>query len=87
MEMVDEMIPGKRVVVPFGPKRLYTALIFETDVAPLKGHAPKEIAYVLDSVPVVTSLQLEFWFWVSQYYMCGLGMVMTAALPNAMRLS
>lgn len=87
LEMVDEMIPGKRVVVPFGPKRLYTALIFETDVAPLKGHTPKEIAYVLDSVPVVTSLQLEFWLWVSQYYMCGLGMVMTAALPNAMRLS
>ena len=32
---------------------------------------------------MVTEKQLEHWQWISSYYMCSLGEVMRAAMPNA----
>ncbi|GAB5538007.1 MAG: primosomal protein N' [Salibacteraceae bacterium] len=86
-DMLEEIIPGKRVVVPFGPKRLYTALVYKIDTQPTKGHQPKEVHYLLDDEPIITGQQFQFWEWIAEYYMCGLGSVMLTALPSAMRLS
>lgn len=36
---------------------------------------------VLDATPIVTPAQLQLWKWMSTYYMCSLGDVMSAALP------
>lgn len=86
-DIVDEVLPGKRVVVPFGPKRLYSAIVYQVDVQPSKGTKPRPIAYVLDDEPIVTEEQLRFWEWMANYYMCGLGAIMIAALPGSIRLS
>ncbi|GGG59849.1 replication restart helicase PriA [Bizionia arctica] len=78
--------PGMRVSVPFGKAKIYTALVFN-----IHGNEPlvydaKEIHQILDDEVVVTEKQLEHWQWISEYYMCTLGDVMRASLPNAFLL-
>ncbi len=77
---------GIRVAVPFGKRKIYTAIVADVhQKAPLQYEA-KEIHQILDESPVVTIKQLEFWQWISNYYMCSLGEVMKAALPSALIL-
>ncbi len=85
--LVGELETGKRVVVPFGKRRYYAALIYKMNVQLPQGTKPKDIAYVMDDVPVVTDEQLNFWEWMAHYYMTGLSSVMNTALPNAMKIS
>ncbi|MEQ9230143.1 MAG: DEAD/DEAH box helicase, partial [Cyclobacteriaceae bacterium] len=78
---------GSRVIVQFGPKKIYTGL-----VANLKNNAPsidhpKEIIEVLDEYPIVTKIQIEFFGWLANYYMCTIGEVMNAAIPSGLKLS
>lgn len=85
--MMAEVTIGKRVVVPFGPKRFYSAIVYQLEALPAKGTKPRQIAYVLDNLPIITALQVAMWEWLAHYYMCGLGSVMNTALPGSMRLS
>lgn len=86
-EMNDTVTVGKRVVVQFGKSKLYTAIIATiSEMAPEKYEA-KYIIEVLDDLPVVTEQQLQFWNWLSEYYMCTIGEVMNAALPSALKLA
>ncbi|MFD2871310.1 primosomal protein N' [Mucilaginibacter ximonensis] len=78
---------GKRVVVQFGKSKLYTAIVSGiSEQAPEKYEA-KYILEILDDRPVVTDQQLQFWKWLSEYYMCFEGEVMNAALPSALKLA
>ncbi len=87
IELEEELAVGKRVVVQFGKKRLYTALIYIIhNIKPLE-YTPKPIISVLDDMPIVMVKQLSFWQWISSYYMCSIGEVMNAALPAALKLS
>lgn len=76
---------GKRAVVPFGKKKLYTAII-----ANLHNNKPnfdfKEIYQIIDSEPIVNSIQLSFWQWIALYYMCTIGEVYKAAVPSGLKL-
>ena len=40
----------------------------------------RPVISVLDPFPVVNEIQLKFWLWISEYYMCSIGEVMKAAL-------
>lgn len=78
--------PGTRVVVPLMKKevrgivlREHTEPIEEAFVAKIK-----PILSVSETAPVVTPEQLALWQWMSSYYMCTLGEVMAAALPNGL---
>ncbi|WP_452223444.1 replication restart helicase PriA [Lacinutrix chionoecetis] len=74
---------GMRVSVPFGKTKIHTGLVGAIHTnAPLIYEA-KEIHQILDETPIVTQKQLEFWQWIAKYYMCTVGEVMRAALPNA----
>lgn len=77
---------GKRVVVQFGARKMYTALIGRIHDSEPELHKPKPILEVLDDDPVVNPRNIEFWKWVSQYYMCALGEVMNAAMPQGLKL-
>lgn len=44
----------------------------------------RPITKIIDTTPIVTDTQLYLWQWMSQYYMCTLGEVMTAALPGGL---
>jgi len=86
-EMNSAVAVGKRVVVQFGKSKLYTAIIASIgNLAPEKYQA-KYIIELLDDRPVVTDLQLQFWQWMAEYYMCNNGEVMSAALPSALKLA
>jgi len=78
--------PGMRVAVPFGKSKIYTGIVFAVhNNAPL-GYETKAIDQILDESPIITPFQLKHWQWMASYYMCTLGEVMRAALPNAFLL-
>jgi primosomal protein N' (replication factor Y) len=86
-EMNGQVAIGKRVVVQFGKSKLYTAIILSIgEKAPDKYEA-KYLLEVLDTEPVVNTLQLHFWQWLADYYLCNIGDVMNAALPSALKLA
>ncbi|MCR4827880.1 MAG: primosomal protein N' [Bacteroidales bacterium] len=85
-EYNDVIAVGQRVVVQFGSKRLYAALVRRVhDEVP--GYTTKYVLSILDLEPIVGSHQFAFWDWMASYYMCYAGDVMAVALPSAFRLS
>ena len=72
-----------RVAVPFGKSKIYTALVYKIHKNPPVAYEAKTIHQILDDKPLVTKKQLQHWQWISEYYMCSLGEVMRAAMPNA----
>lgn len=78
--------PGMRVVVQFGAKKYYAALVCAlTDSAPLNIDI-KEVIQVLDEEPVLLARNFELWQWIARYYCCTLGDVFRAAIPTGLRL-
>jgi primosomal protein N' (replication factor Y) len=84
--MQGKLRPGQRVVVQFGKQRIYSGLVYKTDVPPPSAYSVKPILEQIDDIPVVTSRQFKLWEWMAEYYRCTLGEVMVAALPSALRL-
>ena len=76
---------GVRVVVPFGKSKKYVGLVLAVHGNEPQGVTVKEIETVLDTAPIVTTLQLDFWRWIAHYYMCPLGDVFKAAFPAGMK--
>ncbi|GAC1308844.1 MAG: primosomal protein N' [Mucilaginibacter sp.] len=86
-EMNDAVMVGKRVVVQFGKSKLYTAIIADISNRAPEKYQAKYVIELLDDNPVVSEWQLQFWQWLSEYYMCNMGEVMNAALPSALKLA
>ncbi|MBR6589318.1 MAG: primosomal protein N', partial [Bacteroidaceae bacterium] len=85
--MEGEVQVGSRVIVPFGQKKFYTAIVIRLHNTPPEGdYQVKPVTEVLDPHPIVTPAQLAFWQWVAEYYLCTLGDVYKAALPSGMKL-
>ena len=85
-EMEEKVQIGCRVVVPFGRKKFYTAIVTNVHYAAPEGYETKDIEEVLDSTPVLLPKQFEFWEWLASYYLCTLGDVCKAAIPSGMKL-
>lgn len=85
-EYNDYIAVGQRVVVQFGAKHLYSAIVrrVHEDVPQYK---VKYILSILDSNPIVNNQMFLFWEWIADYYMCYVGDVMAVALPSAFRLA
>lgn len=77
---------GQRVVVQFGAKRLYSALVRRVHNQ-VPEYNTKYILSILDLEPIVGEQQFKFWEWMASYYMCYPGDVMAVAIPSAYRLS
>jgi primosomal protein N' (replication factor Y) (superfamily II helicase) len=86
-ELQAEIAPGKRVVVPFGRKKIYTALVHDLTRENNSTVEVKSILSVIDAHPVVFPVQFTFWEWMAAYYMCTPGEVMNAALPSGFKLA
>ena len=75
------------MVVHFGKKRFYTAIVSEVyDTPPKTDYEIKEIFAVLDATPILRRPQLRFWQWMANYYLCKLGDVYKAALPSGLKI-
>ena len=77
---------GYRVLVPFGRKKFYTAIVVMAhDIEP-QGYNVKEILALLDDGPILRHPQLKFWQWIADYYLCTVGEVYKAALPSGLKV-
>lgn len=85
-EFENQVKPGTRVVVSFGKRRLYAALVYKLHHQKPEGFQVKEILQIIDESPVVLPQQFSLWEWISTYYMCSLGEVMKAALPSGLKM-
>ncbi|MCF8351494.1 MAG: primosomal protein N' [Bacteroidales bacterium] len=86
-ELNETVRNGQRVVVQFGKKKIYTGIVFNIHENPPKSYQVKYILSVLDLYPVVNEIQMEFWRWISEYYMSSMGEVMNTALPSSLKLA
>lgn len=77
---------GFRVAVPFGKQKIYTAIVSRIHQVAPQTYEPKSIVMIMDEAPVVTSTQLNFWKWMSSYYMCTQGEILRASLPAALMI-
>ncbi|MBU2018021.1 MAG: primosomal protein N' [Bacteroidetes bacterium] len=78
---------GTRVIVPFGKSKLVTGIIVKFHEIPPQKYVAKYVEHFLDDQPIVTGKQIQFWHWMSQYYMAPIGDVMSAALPSNLKLA
>ncbi|HBG04109.1 MAG: primosomal protein N' [Geobacteraceae bacterium GWC2_58_44] len=76
-------VAGKRVLVPFG-RRKVTGYLLGDAVA--TGAELKELLEVLDEEPLFTGPELEFYRWIANYYLHPLGEVIKMALPAGINL-
>ena len=84
--MMPEIQPGMRVLVPFGGKKIYTGIVFELhDNAP-ENFVAKEIISILDDKPILPQEQIDFWNWLSEYYLCNLGEIYRFSFPSSLKL-
>jgi len=85
-ELISHIQPGMRVLVPFGGKKIYTGIVFELhDNAP-ENFVAKEVISILDDKPILPEEQINFWNWLSEYYLCGLGEIYRFAFPSSLKL-
>lgn len=86
-DLEKAVVPGCRVIVHFGRKKYYTAIVTEVHSRePKSQYEMKEVFALLDPTPVLRRPQLRFWQWISSYYLCALGDVYKAALPSGLKL-
>ena len=85
-EHMGELAVGSRVLVPFGRRKMYTAIVLLSHDKEPVGYQVKEVAAVLDEKPVLRHPQLKLWQWIADYYLCNLGEVYKAALPSGLKV-
>jgi len=76
----QEVAIGKRVLVPFGKRRLTGYIVEVSDLRPCD--EIKEIKEVLDPEPLFNEEDLKFYRWISQYYIYPLGKALSEILPG-----
>lgn len=85
-QMMGQAKIGHRVIVPFGRKKSYTAIITSISSIPPEGYEVKDLIMVLDDYPIIKHPQLKFWEWISDYYLCTPGDVYKAAVPAGLKI-
>ena len=82
----DFIKKGVRVAVPFGKNKVYTGIVYKIHHNAPTAYDAKSIHSILDEFPVINLYQFELWEWMSSYYLCSMGEIMRAAVPNAFLL-
>ena len=81
----DQVLPGARVLVPFGnSQKSGTVLSLELKPSVLE-HKIKEIASVTPEISLVGPKMLELLSWVHRYYGSSMGKVLRCAIPASVR--
>jgi len=85
-EWQEKIHAGMRVIVPFGKKKMYTAIVYLVHTKAPERYEAKEISFLLDDKPILRHPQIKFWEWLSTYYQACLGDVYQSAVPAGMKL-
>ncbi len=90
-EVAGALIPGVRVMVPLGRRRMTGYVVSPPAPLPAEGTPPaggvgpaslKDVIRILDEEPVLTGEMIALTRWVADYYCCGWGEAIRAALPG-----
>jgi primosomal protein N' (replication factor Y) len=81
-EIASDIRPGVMVTVHFGGRNLYSGIVCSIHDKQPEIKNVKPIISVAYKIPLINAFQLKLWFWISEYYLCGEGEVMKAAIPS-----
>lgn len=88
-EHLGAVEPGRRVEVPFGKgNRLQEGYVVEVEPEALaegRKFRLKAVKRIVDTEPLVTGELFELARWISRYYVCPLGQVLSAMVPAAVK--
>lgn len=85
-EMVGKIEIGMRVLVPFRGKKINTGIVADIHNENLETVKPREVISVLDDFPILPKEQIDFWNWLSEYYLCNLGEIYRFSFPGSLKL-
>ncbi|MFW2136547.1 replication restart helicase PriA [Chryseobacterium sp. TY4] len=85
-DLLNEIQLGMRVLVQFGGKKIYTGIVWDLHQNEPETFVPKDIINILDQKPILPIQQIEFWNWLSDYYLCNLGEIYRFAFPSSLKL-
>ena len=83
----DRIKTGQRAIVQLGDRKVLTGVVVRIHNQPPKEYEAKYILDLLDEFASVNDVQLRFFRWMADYYMCTAGEVLNAALPAGLKLS
>ncbi|MBN2711104.1 MAG: primosomal protein N' [Planctomycetes bacterium] len=84
-ELTGRVLPGARVTVPFGHRRINGFCVEVTEESPIDEGKLKNISKVGSEDELVPPDLLSLTKWIASYYCSGWGTVLTAAVPSAVR--
>ena len=75
---------GHRVIVPWGKKGFRTGIVAKASdqIPPNRSYNLKPVVGFVDSFPMISPHEIDFWQWIAKYYLCTLGEVMSQAIPS-----
>lgn len=76
---------GDAVAVQFGPRNIYTGIVWRLHDERPNAKRIKPIGRRLYDHPLLDAQQMRLWEWMADYYMCTLGEVMRMALPSLIK--
>lgn len=82
-EMQPAVAVGKRVFVPFGPRRVVGYVVGLSDEADVKDL--KSIDRVIDVEPILSAEMLDLTKWIKENYFCSWGEAIEAAIPGGIK--
>lgn len=85
-ELMGEVQVGCRVAVQLGKRKLYAGIVQHIHESKPLAYEVKDILSLIDSKPLVSARQLNFWQWIADYYLCTIGEVLTAVLPSGLKM-
>jgi primosomal protein N' (replication factor Y) len=83
-EIIEKVAVGKRVLVSFSGRKI-TAYILRI-IPPEKREGIKDIITVIDAYPLFPPQMVEFFEWLSHYYLYPIGLVIKGALPTGLNV-
>jgi len=83
-ELIEKVAVGKRVLVSFSGRKI-TAYILRI-IPPEKRRGVKDIITVIDVYPLFPPQMVEFFEWLSHYYLYPIGLVIKGALPPGLNV-
>ena len=81
----DALREGDAVAVQFGPKNIYTGIVWRLHDERPNVKRIKPIGRRLYDRPLLNEQGRRLWEWIADYYMCTIGEVMRVALPSLIK--
>ena len=83
-DLRDQVAVGMRVRVPFRDETLTGFVLGIKSESSFTGKL-QELSSILDSHPVIDEVSLRLASWISEYYLCPMGLVLQAMVPSLVR--